>query len=82
MIEFAILHESSHSCLTCSRLHNDSQSTAALSSRALKTLEYCLGGRKNRNNLRRPIEHSRGECAIDDAKYPRRRRPFVDCEGL
>jgi hypothetical protein len=48
--------------------HNDSQSSAALSSRALKALEYCLGGRENRNPLRSPIEHSRGEGSVDDAK--------------
>jgi len=56
-------------------------SSAALSARALKALEYCLGGRENRNLFRIPIEHSNGEGAIDDAKY-RRRLPFVDCEGL
>jgi hypothetical protein len=59
-----------------------SQSSVALSSRALKALEYCLGGRENRNHLRIPIEHSNGQGAIDDAKYRRCRRPFVDCEGL
>jgi len=64
------------------RLHNDSQLSSALSSRVLKALEHCLGGRENRNHFRIPIEHSNGEGAIDDAKYRRGRRPFVDREGL
>ena len=70
------------SCLMRLRFHNGSQSSAALNSRALKALEYCLGGRENRNHLRIPIEHSKGEGAIDDAKYRCRRCSFVDCEGL
>ena len=62
--------------------HNDAQSSAALSSRALKALEYGLCRRENRNHFRIPIEHSKGEGAIDDAQYRRCRRSFVDCEGL
>ena len=58
---------------------NGSESSAALSPRALKAIEYCLGGRENRNHLRISIEHSKGEGAIDDAKYRRRRRSFLDC---
>jgi hypothetical protein len=71
----AVLHQARH--------HNVSQSSAALSSRALKALEYCLSGRENRNHIRIPIEHSNREGAIDDAKHRRRRRrPSIDCEGL
>lgn len=62
--------------------HNDAQSSAALSSRALKALEYGLCRRDDRNLLRSSIDHARGEGAIDDAQDRRCRRSLVDGEGL
>jgi hypothetical protein len=70
------------SCLMPLRFDNDSQSSAALSSCALKALEYCLGGQENWNVLRSPIDHPCSEGAIDDAEYRSGRRPCVDCEGF